>query len=78
MATLTIRELDDAVYERLKERAAENHRSLEEEARHMLGERSRSAPEIVADLRASYQQRVAEHGVMPDSIDILRDIRDEG
>ncbi len=36
MATLTIRRLDDAVYESLRERARENGRSLEAEAREIL------------------------------------------
>jgi plasmid stability protein len=38
MATLTVRNLDDGVYERLKERARRNQRSLEAEARVVLGE----------------------------------------
>ena len=33
MATITVRNLDDAVYERLKREAKANHRSLEAEAR---------------------------------------------
>lgn len=77
MATLTIRELDDAVYERLKLRAAENHRSLEDEVAHMLDERTRSGSEIVRDLRASYERRVAEHGLLSDSAGIVRALRDE-
>ncbi|WP_010161338.1 FitA-like ribbon-helix-helix domain-containing protein [Sphingomonas sp. PAMC 26617] len=77
MATLTIRDLDDAVFERLKLRAAENHRSLEDEVAHMLSERSRSGAEIVRDLRASFQRRVAEHGLSPDSVGIVRALRDE-
>ena len=36
MATLTIRNLDDALGERLRARAAEHGRSAEEEARHIL------------------------------------------
>jgi plasmid stability protein len=36
MATALVRDLDDAVYERLKERAAGNHRSLEAELREIL------------------------------------------
>ena len=38
MATLNIRQLDDEVVQRLKSRAAENNRSLESEARHILEE----------------------------------------
>ena len=40
MGTLTIRNLDDRVIERLKAQARENERSLEGEIRHMLTERS--------------------------------------
>jgi plasmid stability protein len=38
MATLTVRNLDDGVYERLREQARRNQRSLEAEARVVLGE----------------------------------------
>jgi plasmid stability protein len=38
MATLTIRQLDDQVKERLRVRAAQAGRSMEEEAREILGE----------------------------------------
>ncbi len=37
MASLTIRNLDDGVKRRLRVRAAENGRSMEEEARDILG-----------------------------------------
>lgn len=40
MATLTIRKLDDATYERLGERAKRNHRSLEAEVRAILEEKA--------------------------------------
>ena len=40
MGTLTIRNLDDRVIERLKAQARENERSLEGEVRHMLTERA--------------------------------------
>jgi plasmid stability protein len=36
MATALVRDLDEAVYERLKTRAAGNHRSLEAELREIL------------------------------------------
>jgi plasmid stability protein len=52
MATLTIRQLDDQVKERLRVRAARSGRSMEEEAREILGEavgRSRkSGPDLLA------------------------------
>ncbi len=40
MGNLTIRDLDDRVIERLKARAKANHRSLEDEIRYVLGQRS--------------------------------------
>jgi plasmid stability protein len=39
MATLTIDGLDDGVYQRLKDRARENNRSVEAEVRDLLEER---------------------------------------
>lgn len=36
MATINVRQLDDDVVNRLKQRAALNHRSLEGEVRHIL------------------------------------------
>lgn len=38
MAQMTVRDLDDAVYKRLKARAKANHRSLEAEVRMILAE----------------------------------------
>lgn len=38
MASITIRNLDDGVKQRLRVRAAEHGRSMEEEAREILGE----------------------------------------
>lgn len=38
MATITVRNLDDDVQQRLKARAAENHRSMEAEARAILSD----------------------------------------
>ena len=38
MATITIRNLDDAVRDRLRQRAAEHGHSMEEEVRQILGQ----------------------------------------
>jgi plasmid stability protein len=50
MASMTIRNLDDGVKERLRVRAARNGRSMEEEARVILSNAVRGAtgPEILA------------------------------
>lgn len=77
MATLTIRRLDDDAYQRLKERARANRRTLEAEARHLLEERSRDLPAIVEDLVDFHSRMVAKHGLLPDSTPLIRDMRDE-
>lgn len=75
MATLTIRQLDDEVYARLKERARTNKRSLEAEARQLLDERSRDLPALVEDLRAFQKRMIAKHGLLPDSTELIRKMR---
>lgn len=55
MASITIRNLDDEVKTRLRVRAAENHRSMEEEARQILREavgRSNSPRNLASAIRA--------------------------
>lgn len=75
MATLTIRQLDDEVYERLRQRARANKRSLEAEARHLLDDRSRDLPALVEDLTAFHDRMVAKHGLLSDSIETVREMR---
>jgi len=78
MATLTIRQLDDEVYERLKARARANRRSLEAEARLLIEERTLDLPALVEDLAEFHARMVARHGHLPDSTDLLRDMRRDG
>lgn len=75
MATLTIRQLDDEVYERLRERARANKRSLEAEARYLLDERTSDLPALVEDLEAFHERMVAKHGLLPDSVEAIREMR---
>lgn len=75
MASLTIRQLDKEVYDRLKERARANQRSLEAEARHLLDERTRDLPALVEDLKAFHDRMIAKHGLLPDSVEIVREMR---
>ncbi len=75
MATLTIRQLDDDVYEQLRARARANKRSLEAEARHLLGERTRDLPALVEDLVAFHDRMIAKHGLLPDSTELIREMR---
>jgi plasmid stability protein len=77
MATLTIRQLDEEVYARLRERARANKRSLEAEARHLLDERSRDLPALVEDLLEFHARMTAKHGLLPDSTPLIRQMRDE-
>ena len=61
MASITIRNLDDALKQRLRVRAAEHGRSMEEEAREILREViDNAAPPH--DLAASIRKRVASLG----------------
>ena len=51
MATLTIRNLPDEVYERLRKRAAENKRSMEAEARDIVAKALPSRANIEEAIR---------------------------
>lgn len=77
MATLTIRQLDDEVYERLRERARANKRSLEAEARYLLDERTRNVDRFVATLSEMQARMKAKYGELPDSTELIRRMRDE-
>jgi plasmid stability protein len=77
MATLTIRRLADDVYERLRDRARSNRRSLEAEAREILTERTQGLDALVEDLVQFHEDMVAKHGHLADSTAVLREMRDE-
>ena len=49
MASITIRNLDDATKQSLRERAARNGRSMEEEVRHLLRDAAEPAHKTIAD-----------------------------
>lgn len=59
MATLTIRDLDDAVKARLRVRAAHNGRSMEAEARDIL-RAALTGPALQRGLGSQIQQRFAD------------------
>jgi plasmid stability protein len=64
MASLTIRKLDDSVKAKLRIRAAENGRSMEEEARTLLEGALQSTPSAKPrSLYASIRQSLAEAGI---------------
>jgi len=60
MANLSVRKIDDRVYEQLRVRAAKHGVSMEEEVRQLL-KRAVSAPERLGDL--ALQQFGPDHGV---------------
>ena len=61
MASITIRNLDDDVKTRLRVRAAQHHRSMEEEARIILGNAVRRKPDT-RNLAEAIRARVAPLG----------------
>ena len=80
MANLTIRNLDDAIVERLKARAARHGRSLEAEIRHIL-QRTAGNPPLTPEEAVERADRIAAmtpKGVkQTDSTEIIRKMRDE-
>ena len=77
MATLTIRNLDDVAYERLKRDARANHRSVEAEARVRLGglaHKKIGPDEMIARLRSA---RIDPGPDYEGSVALIRSIRDE-
>ena len=60
MASLSVRKLDDEVYDKLRRRATEHGVSMEEEVRRILS-RSVAAPERLGDL--AFRTFGPEHGV---------------
>jgi plasmid stability protein len=54
MATLTIRNLPPDAVKRLKERAKRNGRSMEQEAREILGQRLATRSELLSEMRSRW------------------------
>ena len=75
MAHALVRDLDDAVYERLKARAAGNHRSLEAELREILGQASLQVDVTTALASAEAMARRLEGRPHSDSGEILGEER---
>ena len=75
MAQLTIRQLDDTVVARLRERAAAAGRSMEQEVSEILTSACADPDAVVSRLR----QRLDAYGgrVFSDSAEIVREMRDE-
>ena len=62
MATLTIRDFDDSLKLRLRQRAASRSRSMEEEVRQILRSALQDAPPPASDLAARIRSRFAGLG----------------
>jgi antitoxin FitA len=62
VASLTIRNLDDAVKSRLRIRAAEHGRSMEEEAREILGQALNAKTKPAVGLATAIRRRFAPTG----------------
>lgn len=88
MANLSIKGVPDAIAERLRQRAARNHRSLQgelmaiieqaagepqPEAAHTFQHARKSIEQIAAEHRARFPQPIANG---PDAVDIIRTERD--
>jgi plasmid stability protein len=77
MANLTIRNIEDDVVERLKEKARQNGRSLEAEIRAVLRDESRRLTGREARAIAEHIAGMAPKGVkQTDSTEIIRKFRD--
>lgn len=86
MATLTIRKLDDDIYERVRAQARRNERSIEAEARSILdagsagagGDAEARRRDLIERLREYQERMLAKHGPSEqDSVALIRAVRDE-
>ena len=62
MATLTIRQVDDKTKSKLRVRAAQHGRSMEEEAREILRSALRTSPAARGNLAKAIRERFARFG----------------
>jgi len=80
MATITIRKLDQATVEALKARAKASGRSMEEEARVILDREARPGKlygQAAVEHFRKFQEKHFGDRVLSDSLEILRELRDE-
>ena len=77
MASMTIRNLDDKVVERLKKRAKDNGRSLEAELRVLLKQAAnRKSPEELLAIAERISAMTPDDVEQTDSTKIIREFRD--
>lgn len=80
MAQILVRDLDDAVVERLKARAKANHRSLQGEVKAILEREAptRMTPDEMVHAIENWQAHWRRSGkTFSDSVDLIREARDE-
>lgn len=79
MATITARKVDDEHYALLSEAAAANGRSISEELRIMIADRASrlKAEKVIAELREIRGRLQGHRSEFPDSVALVRAIRDE-
>lgn len=78
MAQVVIRNIDDAVVERLKARAAAERKSLEQKLREVLADAARPLPaDVVAELARCRAMSPPVPLGAPLAEDIVREMRDE-
>jgi len=75
MAQIIVRNLDDAVVERLKARARDNNRSLEAEVRHIL-EQSEKVDITRARLIVMERRKKLQGRKFADSVELIREDRE--
>ena len=77
MATLTVRNLDDAIMAKLKARAKINNRSMEAEVRQILGLAATGPTTETLIARAdTIAAMTPDHAPQTDSVDLLRKDRE--
>jgi antitoxin FitA len=77
MGQVVIRNIDDRVVERLKARAAAEHKSLEQSLRELLAEAARpSRTELLADLARIRAMMPPAGGTFPTTEELIRAERD--
>jgi plasmid stability protein len=80
MATLTVRQLDDELYENLREQARANGRSVEAEVRQLIANhvpRRGNLERVIEELRLHRECMREKYGELSDSTQIIRQMRDE-
>ena len=75
MARILVRNLDDACVERLNNRAAQNGRSLQAEAKLVLEQSVRNEMKAAREMAARMRKKLGRRSNL-DSVEILRGLRD--